>query len=140
MRPMLHSVFLFYELRNDIGPCHQKMKKRLYKLSKEILPNNNDGHRIWQSIFQGGSLPFVVTAFLMALSSILIWRLDEPTHFVTVDSKGTEDGEYKSVGDSDIESGHHAGNALESFEDSENERPDGCCLALRETTYDLKLD
>ena len=57
--------------------------------------------------------------------------------------------EYKAVpSDDDLESVHQHTAATtsnnknndEGVEDSENDRSDGCCLILRETTYDLKLD
>jgi len=113
----------------------------LYKLSKDITSNKNDG-KGWQIMFQGGSLPFVITVFLMALCSILIWRLEEPAHFATANRNDTEE---MTVCDTDVENGRSIGSAgneinLESMDDSEEKRPDGCCLALRETTYDLKLD
>ena len=90
-------------------------------------------------------MPFVVTAFLMAVSSILIWRLEEPSHFAMTNVKDSKEREYESVRDTDVENGRFDGDAgdddnSEPAEDSEKERPDGCCLVLRETTYDLKLD
>ena len=86
-------------------------------------------------------MPFSITAFLMAVSSILIWRLEEPAHFATGTSNDTEEGKDRTVCDTDVESGRSVGNTgsemnnLESMDDFEKERPDGCCLALRETTY-----
>ena len=108
----------------------------LYKVSKDSKEE--------RLFVQGGSLPFVVTACFMAICSLLIWRLDEPIHLV---SKNME--EYKAVpSDDDLESVHQHTAATtsnnknndEGVEDSENDRSDGCCLILRETTYDLKLD
>ena len=81
----------------------------------------------------------------MTLSSILIWRLEEPAHYFV--TSNTKNKEYNAVcSTDDVERGHSEGNEgddnnnAESLEQSEEERPDGCCLALRETTYDLKLD
>jgi len=111
----------------------------MYKLSKD---GSTKGRQIF---FRGGSMPFVVTAFLMAVSSILIWRLEEPWHFAMTNVKDSKEREYESVRDTDVENGRFDGDAgdddnSEPVEDSEKERPDGCCLVLRETTYDLKLD
>ncbi|KAL7530191.1 hypothetical protein ACHAXR_004274 [Thalassiosira sp. AJA248-18] len=113
----------------------------MYKLSKDIAGKENDGEGS-QRIFHGGSLPFVATAALMAVSSILIWRLEEPKHYVTADNDDTEEGECKTLCDTDVESGHSTPDGINSEppDDSELGRPDGCCLAMRETTYDLKLD
>ena len=89
----------------------------LYKFSKDIASSENAERTTrGQRFIQGGSLPFVVIAYMMAGVSILIWRLEEPA----------EDGQHKIN--------------IESVEDSEEDRPDGCCLALQETTYNLKLD
>ena len=93
----------------------------LYKFSKDIASGENDERT---RFIEGGSLPYVVIAFMMAVISILIWQLEEPA----------EDGQQKVEEEMDAES------SMESVEDSEEDRPDGCCLALRETTYDLKLD
>jgi hypothetical protein len=88
----------------------------LYKFSKDIASSENAERTIrGQTFIQEGSLPFVVLAFMMAGISILIWQLEEPA----------ENGEDKV--------------SIESVEDSEEDRS-GCCLALRETTYNLKLD
>jgi MFS family permease len=88
----------------------------LYKFSKDIASSENAERTIrGQTFIQEGSLPFVVLAFMMAGISILIWQLEEPA----------ENGEHKV--------------SIESVEDSEEDRS-GCCLALRETTYNLKLD
>ena len=110
----------------------------LYKFSK-----SKDTTDLQYRFVKGGSLPFVLTASLMAICTVLIWRLDEPTQF----DSSKEAIEYKALSDGDIESGSTAAGStsdtntnIESVEDSENARPDGCCLALRETTYDLKLD
>lgn len=99
----------------------------MYKMSKDYTSNGN------QYIFQGGSLPFVVVAALMAVSSLFIWRLDEPRledKHVDCDEGAScvADIEKGNAGESDLESQHG------------KELTDGCCLALRETTYDLKLD
>jgi len=72
----------------------------------------------------------------MALSSILIWRLEEPTP-VSATRNECVDGGNNAGGDRDVESSHPVEGCEE---DSEKEEPDGCCIALRETTYDLKLD
>lgn len=93
----------------------------LYKFSKDIASGENDERT---RFIEGGSLPYVVIAFMMAVISILIWQLEEPA----------EDRQQKVEEEMDVES------SMESVEDSEEDRPDGCCLALRETTYDLKLD
>ena len=119
----------------------------MYKFSKDTTLNRNDEYvRGRQSILQGGSLPFVLIAVLMAISAILIWRLEELMHAVAANNEDT-DGESTVVCDGDVESSRPAGNAgnagdgMEgSLGNSEEERPDGCCLALWETTNDLKLD
>ena len=116
----------------------------MYKFSKDTTLNRNDEYvRGRQSILQGGSLPFVLIAVLMAISAILIWRLEEPMHAVAANNEDT-DGESTVICDGDVESSRPAGNAGNGMEGSlgysKEERPDGCCLALRETTYDLKLD
>ena len=89
----------------------------MYKMSKDIAPNIGHG------LLRGGSLPFVTIAFFMAIFSVLIWRLEEPTTL-----SGRNEG--------------NAGNDInaEPMEDDERVKPDRSCLALRETTYDLKLD
>lgn len=112
----------------------------MYKVSKDISVEGSDGHLDRSHIhFRGGSLPFVVTAVLMALSSLLIWRLEEPTH---VDQYTGEESKIVCV--DDVESGISVRNAIHrtdgSLQGSESDRPDGCCLALRETTYNPKLD
>mmetsp|Transcript_29920 Transcript_29920/g.64495 ORF Transcript_29920/g.64495 Transcript_29920/m.64495 type:complete len:198 (+) Transcript_29920:48-641(+) len=115
----------------------------MYKLSKDIGVDGSGTNEIKgsRSIFQGGSLPFVMTAVLMAVSSTLIWRLEEPTHH---DHEDTDEESKVLINGGDIESGIPVGNVGDgiegSLEDSGEERNDSCCLALRETTYDLKLD
>ena len=101
----------------------------LYKLSKDMSSNN--------IILQGGSLPFIATAGIMAVSSVLIWRLEEPLQFRAPIAETTKGGDHSAACDADVERGQCS---VDSEEDPENDRPDGCCLALRETTYDLKLD
>lgn len=94
----------------------------LYKFSKDIASGGNDeGMLRWHTFIRGGSLPFVVIAVVMAMMSALIWRLEEPP----------EDGEQKIAQETD---------GILSMEDSEEDKNGGFCLALRETTYDLKLD
>ena len=84
----------------------------MYKFSKDT-----GGRR---RFIDGQSLPFVVLAFLMAVLSMTIWQLEEPP---------------KIVAKADVEGG------ITSVEDSKEDRPDGgCCLTLRQTTYDPKLD
>jgi len=115
----------------------------MYKFSKDIGVGGSGASKIMgsRSIFQGGSLPFVVTAVLMAVSSTLIWRLEEPTHH---DHEDTDEESKVIISGGDVESGIPVGNVGDgiegSLEDSREERNDSCCLALRETTYDLKLD
>jgi len=115
----------------------------MYKLSKDIGVDGSGTNEIKgsRSIFQGGSLPFVMTAVLMAVSSTLIWRLEEPTHH---DHEDTDEESKVLINGGDIESGIPVGNVGDgiegSLEDSGEEKNDSCCLALRETTYDLKLD
>jgi hypothetical protein len=88
------------------------------------------------SILRGGALPFLATAFLLAISSMLIWGLDEPRHNHD-DADDCNDSTTHSVspgnvGRQEIDS--------DSLEESEQETRDGCCLALRETKYDVKSD
>eukprot|EP00984_Skeletonema_dohrnii_P005820 scaffold2053_cov106-Skeletonema_dohrnii-CCMP3373.AAC.11 len=113
----------------------------MYKLSTETTDVSRFG--------QGGSLPFLVTGVLLSLSSIMIWRLDEPpTNRAAFGSRNnanatscsdeTEAGIDLELGSSSL-NGNDA-SRLESVEGSDGETSDGCCLTLRETTYDLKLD
>merc|ERR1711862_1014523 len=120
----------------------------MYKASKDstaLISNQEHKFIVGRQVFQGGSLPFLLTALLMAVSSVLVWGLEEPTR-VMADAKSIENiDSNRTVGcDEDVESKHSVGNAGDgierSSEDSEEERHDGCCLLLRETTYDLKLD
>ena len=109
----------------------------MYKLSKDTTPlirgQRND------MFLKDGSLPFVFIAGLMAISSILVWRLEEP---IATTTEGI-DKETALVRE-EVEPKHSVGNEgsviEESTEDSEESRQDRCCLLLRETTYDLKLD
>jgi MFS family permease len=89
----------------------------LYAMSKDITPN--EGH----TFLRGGSLPFVAIAFFMAIFSGLIWKLEEPESFIDSNERRLA---------KDIKS--------EPIEANEVVQPDRSCLALRETTYDLKLD
>ena len=66
----------------------------------------------WYSVFQGGSVPFLTIAFCMAIFSAVIWMLEEPTTLTM----------------------------LQHIEGHTEVKSDRSCLALRETTYDLKLD
>ena len=115
----------------------------MYKLSTEMTDLSRFG--------QGGSLPFLVTGVLLSLSSVMIWRLDEPPAHVTAFGSSSNSAIATSYnGESeagiDLELGSSSVNEndasrLESVEGSDNETSsDGCCLTLRETTYDLKLD
>jgi len=99
----------------------------MYKYSKDVSN---------ASILRGGALPFLATAFLLAISSMLIWGLDEPRHNHD-DADDCNDSTTHSVspgnvGRQEIDS--------DSLEESEQETRDGCCLALRETKYDVKSD
>ena len=113
----------------------------MYKLSTETTDVSRFG--------QGGSLPFLVTGVLLSLSSIMIWRLDEPpTNRAAFGSRNnanatscsdeTEDGIDLELGSSSAN--ENDASRLESVEGSDDGASDGCCLTLRETTYDLKLD
>jgi len=114
---------------------------RMYKLSTETTDVSRFG--------QGGSLPFLVTGVLLSLSSIMIWRLDEPpTNRAAFGSRNnanatscsdeTEAGIDLELGSSSVN--EIDASRLESVEGSDDGASDGCCLTLRETTYDLKLD
>jgi MFS family permease len=97
----------------------------LYKFSRDIAPGGNDESVIrWQTFIQGGSLPFVVITVVMAVMSALIWRLEEPAEY----------RQHKIAQETNVKSG------IVSMGDSEEDNNDEFCLALRETTYDLKLD
>eukprot|EP00984_Skeletonema_dohrnii_P009279 scaffold3539_cov75-Skeletonema_dohrnii-CCMP3373.AAC.2 len=113
----------------------------MYKLSTETTDVSRFG--------QGGSLPFLVTGVLLSLTSIMIWRLDEPSTNraafgsrnnanATSCSDETEAGIDLELGSSSVN--EIDASRLESVEGSDGETSDGCCLTLRETTYDLKLD
>ena len=117
----------------------------MYKLSTEITDVSRFG--------QGGSLPFIVTGVLLSLSSIMIWRLDEPPAHITAFGSSNNSSNAKSFdGETeagiDLELGSSSLNendtarleSLEASEEDETSTSDGCCLTLRETTYDLKLD
>ena len=115
----------------------------MYKLSTEITDVNRFG--------QGGSLPFIVTGVLLSLSSIMIWRLDEPPAHITAFSNNSSnakscDGETEAgidleLGSSSVNENDTARlESLEASEEDDTSTSDGCCLTLRETTYDLKLD
>ena len=69
----------------------------------------------------------------MAVSSILIWRLEEPKHTSNVNADFDRGG-------NEICADSTAGKARDGEGEPEMERSDACCVALRETTYDLKLD
>lgn len=118
----------------------------MYKLSTEMTDLSRFGH--------GGSLPFLVTGVLLSLSSVMIWRLDEPPAHVTAFGSSSSSNNAittpyngESEAGIDLEIGSSSVNnengvsRLDSVEGSDNETSsDGCCLTLRETTYDLKLD
>ena len=113
----------------------------MYKLSTETTDVSRFG--------QGGSLPFLVAGVLLSLTSIMIWRLDEPpTNRAAFGSRNnanatscsdeTEAGIDLELGSSSVN--EIDASRLESVEGSDDGASDGCCLTLRETTYDLKLD
>ena len=91
----------------------------MYKLSKDFDDTRH-------AFFHDGSLPFFVSAVLLGLSSIAVWRLEEPiSHdYTTVDIESD---------DSCIEKDS------EALEASESPR-DGCCLRDREMNHELKCD
>jgi hypothetical protein len=104
------------------------------------------------SFGQGGSLPFLITGILLGLTSVIIWRLEEPRNLAVVDDNGRVNendtascnyNEKEAVG-MDLELGALAVQDGDSMRLSEPvdgpEEESGCCLTLRETTYDLKLD
>ena len=103
------------------------------------------------SFGQGGSLPFLITGILLGLTSVIIWRLEEPRNLAVVDDNGRDEtdtascnyNEKEAVG-MDLELGALAVQDGDSMRLSEPvdgpEEESGCCLTLRETTYDLKLD
>lgn len=115
----------------------------MYKLSTETTTEVS-------RFGQGGSLPFLVTGVLLSISSVMIWRLDEPpANIAAFDSRRsnhdnatqyneTEDGMDLELGSSTATD--NDASRLESVEAPDEETSDGCCLTLRETTYDLKLD
>ena len=113
----------------------------MYQLSMEMTDVSRFG--------QGGSLPFLVTGVLLSLSSIMIWRLDEPPAHITapggINNANAKSYEGEIKAGIDLELGslsvkENDASRVESLEASEDETSDGCCLTLRETTYDLKLD
>ncbi|KAL9190488.1 hypothetical protein ACHAXT_007699 [Thalassiosira profunda] len=106
-----------------------------YKLSKDA--GRNAPH-----ILQGGSLPFVAAAICMLVVSALIFSLEEPAH---LEAMQAEEGGYSKLShDGDVEHGRASGGGGDGADsepgEAEQEATEGCCLALRETTYDLKLD
>lgn len=103
------------------------------------------------SFGQGGSLPFLITGILLGLTSVIIWRLEEPRSLAVVDDNGRDENDTascnyneKEAAGMDLELGALAVQDGDSMRLSEPvdgpEEESGCCLTLRETTYDLKLD
>lgn len=103
------------------------------------------------SFGQGGSLPFLITGILLGLTSVIIWRLEEPRNIAVADDSGRDENDTASCsynekeGGMDLELGAlavHEGDSMRIAEpvDGPEEESTGCCLTLRETTYDLKLD
>jgi hypothetical protein len=93
----------------------------MYKLSIELF---SSGH----VLFGDGSLPFFVSAVFLAISSLLIWGLEEHSY----DHALLETCEETAV---------ELNNVSTVLEESVSPR-DGCCLGLREreTNYELKCD
>ena len=104
------------------------------------------------SFGQGGSLPFLITGILLGLTSVIIWRLEEPRNLAVVDDNDRDETDTascsyneKEAAGMDLELGAlavHEGDSMRIAEpvDGPEEESTGCCLTLRETTYDLKLD
>ena len=112
----------------------------LYKLSKDA--GLTGGGWNVPHILQGGKLPFVATGAGMMVVSALIFTLKEPAH---LEALRAEDGGYSKLShDGDVERGRASGDGDDCAHsepgEAEKEATEGCCLALRETTYDLKLD
>jgi MFS family permease len=117
----------------------------MYKLSTETT-TAADVSRVGR----GGSLPFLVAGVLLSISSLMIWRLDDepPTNiaaFGNTDNATTSYHDETKAG-IDLELGSSSvtenddASIIESVEVSGEEPSEGCCLTLRQTTYDLKLD
>ena len=102
----------------------------MYKLSTETTQEPWFG--------KGGSLPFLVTGLLLSISAVMIWQLNEPPINEVASSRNDTEAKI------DLELGSPSLSVndplRETLEGSDDEKSDGCCVTLRETTYDLKLD
>ena len=115
-------------LGNVGGSVGNLVGTALYKASMDDGGREGGGVGRIPLALRGGALPFVALSVLLALCSCLVSRLDEPAgpapssppRNETDDVEKGGDGQTEAVGD---------GNGR-----------DGYCLALRETTYDLKLE